>query len=152
MVTFGASAFLESAAERAPVGIDAEARPSDIAVIGIGTLLPGADTPERYWQNILAQRNAITEIPRERWDWQLYFDPDRRARDRIYAKWGGFIDEVPFDPTRFGIPPNSLRSIDPLQLLTLEVVRRALADAGYFAVAPNQRGYSPGARPDRWRE
>jgi pimeloyl-ACP methyl ester carboxylesterase len=23
-----------------------------------------------------------------------------------------------------------------------------LADAGYFAVAPNQRGYSPGARPD----
>jgi pimeloyl-ACP methyl ester carboxylesterase len=24
----------------------------------------------------------------------------------------------------------------------------ALAEAGYFAVAPNQRGYSPGARPD----
>lgn len=24
----------------------------------------------------------------------------------------------------------------------------ALADAGYFAIAPNQRGYSPGARPD----
>lgn len=24
----------------------------------------------------------------------------------------------------------------------------ALADAGYYAVAPNQRGYSPGARPD----
>jgi len=24
----------------------------------------------------------------------------------------------------------------------------ALADAGYFALAPNQRGYSPGARPD----
>ena len=25
---------------------------------------------------------------------------------------------------------------------------QALADAGYFAIAPNQRGYSPGARPD----
>ena len=24
----------------------------------------------------------------------------------------------------------------------------ALADANYFAIAPNQRGYSPGARPD----
>ena len=24
----------------------------------------------------------------------------------------------------------------------------ALAEAGYFAVAPDQRGYSPGARPD----
>src|SRR5262249_39069871 len=34
-------------------------------------------------------------------------------------------------PTRYGIPPNSLRSIDPVQLLALEVVRRALEDAGY---------------------
>jgi len=25
---------------------------------------------------------------------------------------------------------------------------RALAETGYFAVAPNQRGYSAGARPD----
>ena len=23
-----------------------------------------------------------------------------------------------------------------------------MAEAGYFAVAPNQRGYAPGARPD----
>ena len=31
---------------------------------------------------------------------------------------------------RYGIPPRSLKSIDPLQLMTLDVVRRCLADAG----------------------
>jgi acyl transferase domain-containing protein len=39
---------------------------------------------------------------------------------------------VPFDPVQYGIPPNSLRSIEPLHLLTLEVVRAAFNDAGYL--------------------
>jgi 3-oxoacyl-(acyl-carrier-protein) synthase len=106
-------------------------RPSDVAIVGIGTLLPGAQDRELYWRQIVDRVNAICEIPKSRWDWRLYFDEDRRARDRIYSKWGGFLEEVAFDPTRFGIPPNALRSIDPLQLLTLEVVRRALEDGGY---------------------
>ncbi|MFB8790594.1 MAG: beta-ketoacyl synthase N-terminal-like domain-containing protein [Potamolinea sp.] len=71
----------------------------------------------------------MTEIPQSRWDWRLFYDPDKKARDKIYSKWGGFIDDVPFDPMRFGIPPKSLKSIEPLQLLALEAVRRALEDA-----------------------
>ena len=106
--------------------------PSDIAIIGIGTLLPKAPSPEAYWHNIVHKVNAITEVPKDRFDSGLYYDSDRRKRDKIYSKWGGFLDEITFDPTRFGIPPNSLRSIDPMQLLTLEVVRRALEDAGYI--------------------
>jgi len=107
------------------------AAPSNVAIIGIGTLLPGATYPQEFWRNLLTRTSAIDEIPRSRWDWRLYFDQDRRARDRIYSKWGGFLKEVPFDPMKYGIPPNSLRSIDPIQLLALEVVRRALEDAGY---------------------
>ena len=106
-------------------------RPSDIAVIGIGTLLPDAQEPQDYWLNILNKVDSIQEIPASRWDWRLYYDADPQARDRIYSKWGGFLDDVPFDPLRFGIPPKSLKSIEPLQLLALEVVRRALEDAGY---------------------
>lgn len=113
---------------RAKYGPD---RPSDIAVIGIGTLLPNAQEPKDYWLNILNKVNSIREIPANRWDWRLYYDAEPQARDRIYSKWGGFLDDVPFDPLRFGIPPTSLKSIEPLQLLALEVVRRALDDAGY---------------------
>ncbi len=108
-------------------------QPSDIAIIGISTLLPKAENPERFWENILRQVDTITEIPSSRWDWRLYYDPDPKARDKISSKWGGFLDDVPFDPMRFGIPPKSLKSIEPLQLLSLEAVRRALEDAGLAA-------------------
>ncbi|MDB5969787.1 MAG: family NAD(P)-dependent oxidoreductase [Hydrocarboniphaga sp.] len=107
-----------------------KAAPSDIAIVGIGVLLPKAPDLESYWDNVLGKVSAITEVPRERWDWRLYYDADRTARDKIYSKWGGFLDEVMFDPTRFGIPPNSMKAIDPMQLLTLETVNRAVEDAG----------------------
>lgn len=109
---------------------EAATQPSDIAIIGIATLLPQAQHPEQFWENILEKIDAITEIPSSRWDWRLYYDSNRHARDKIYSKWGGFIDDVPFNPMRFGIPPKSLKSIEPLQLLALETVRRALDDAG----------------------
>jgi acyl transferase domain-containing protein/NAD(P)H-dependent flavin oxidoreductase YrpB (nitropropane dioxygenase family)/acyl carrier protein len=109
---------------------EAATQPSDIAIIGIATLLPQAQHPEQFWENILKKIDTITEIPSSRWDWRLYYDSNRNARDKVYSKWGGFIDDVPFDPIRFGIPPKSLKSIEPLQLLALETVRRALDDAG----------------------
>jgi len=108
-----------------------QAVPVDIAIVGVSTLLPGAHDVETYWQNILNKREVISEIPKERWDWRLYFDADRKVKDKIYMKSGGFFGEVAFDPMDFGIPPNSLRSIEPIQLLTLGVVREALRDAGY---------------------
>ncbi len=75
--------------------------------------------------------DAITEVPDDRWNWRLYYDADPKAPDRITSRWGGFVPDVPFDPLGYGMPPTSLPSIEPLHLLTLEVVRAALADAGY---------------------
>ena len=36
-----------------------------------------------------------------------------------------------FDPTRYGMPPKSIESVDPMQLMALDVARRTLEDAGY---------------------
>lgn len=119
-----------SQVELPPLIEEPPAAPSKIAVVGISTLLPQADNPAQYWHNILGKVDAISEIPSDRWDWSLYYDADRHVPDRVYSRWGGFIDDVAFDPMRFGIPPNSLASIEPMQLLALEAVRRALADAG----------------------
>jgi len=107
--------------------------PADIAIIGMACLLPRATSVAAYWQNILGKVNAIQEIPASRWDWRLYYDADRRARDRIYSQWGAFLDPIPFDPLKYGITPNSLPALEPLQLLVLEVSRQALEDAGYGA-------------------
>jgi acyl transferase domain-containing protein/NAD(P)H-dependent flavin oxidoreductase YrpB (nitropropane dioxygenase family)/NADP-dependent 3-hydroxy acid dehydrogenase YdfG len=106
--------------------------PSGVAIIGMACLLPKAPNLETYWENILHKVDAIREIPPERWDWSLYFDSDPKAKDKIYSRWGGFLDDVPFDPIQYGMPPASLRSIEPAQLLALLVVRAALEDAGYL--------------------
>lgn len=115
-------------------------RPFDVAIVGMSCLLPKAPNVRTYWDNILNKVNAVTEVPPDRWDWRKYFDPEPGVADRVRSKWGGFLDSIRFDPARYGMPPNSLASIEPLQLLTLEVVRAALADAGYEGRRlPNER-------------
>ncbi|MBV9400725.1 MAG: SDR family NAD(P)-dependent oxidoreductase, partial [Bryobacterales bacterium] len=106
---------------------------SDIAIVGLSCVFPQSNDVRQYWQNIVNKRYTVREIPKERFDSDVYFNADRRAKDKIYSRWGGFIDDVVVDPMKFGMPPSSLPSIDPLQLVTLEMVHRALWDAGYGA-------------------
>jgi acyl transferase domain-containing protein/acyl carrier protein len=122
--------------DRKIAGIDKVAaksgvRPSDIAIIGMAAVFPGAGDVEQFWSHTLQGIDAIIEVPPDRWDWRLYYDPDPKAPDKIISKWGGFVPDVTFDPLKYGMPPSSLPSIEPAQLLALEVVQRALTDAGY---------------------
>src|ERR1039457_7235658 len=106
-------------------------KPFDVAIVGMGCLLPKAPNVRAFWANILNKVDAIGDIPKARFNIDLYYDPDRKAKDKIHSRWGGFLDPVPFDPMRYGIPPAALPSIDPLQLLALVTVDQALRDAGY---------------------
>ena len=142
-VSVQGSERLGELAEPAPARLLAPRKehPCNIAIIGMACLLPKAPNLRVYWENILNKVDAITEVPEDRWDWRLYFDQDPKARDKVYSKWGGFLNDMPFDPMQYGMPPNTLPSIEPLQLLTLEVVRQALGDAGY-ANRPFAREYT----------
>ncbi|PPE75747.1 hypothetical protein C3942_02310 [Solimonas fluminis] len=126
----GSHVLLEKAAPAPSVAKPVE-KPSDVAIVGIGVVLPKANDAQEYWNNVLHKVSVIREAPESRWDWKLFFDENRKTRDKIYSRWGGFLEEIHFDPTRFGIPPRSMKSIDPMQLLTLEAASRALDDAGY---------------------
>jgi acyl transferase domain-containing protein/NAD(P)-dependent dehydrogenase (short-subunit alcohol dehydrogenase family)/acyl carrier protein len=106
-------------------------KPFDIAIVGMGCLLPKAPNVHAFWANILNKVDAIGDVPKERFNIDLYYDPDRKAKDKMHSRWGGFLDAVPFDPMRYGIPPAALPSIDPMQLLALVTVDQALRDAGY---------------------
>ncbi|MEW6426947.1 MAG: SDR family NAD(P)-dependent oxidoreductase [Thermodesulfobacteriota bacterium] len=108
-----------------------QAPPSDIAIVGMAGFFPGAGDIGQYWSNIVAKVNCIREIPADRWDWRTLFAADRQARDRIYSKWGTFLDDIVFDPLRYAMPPKMLPAVEPLHLMALEAVRHALADAGY---------------------
>lgn len=132
-VSEGCSGVLAQVDQRLPRKRTAKrvAAESDIAIVGMAGLLPGANDLRTYWQNILHRVNAIREVSEERWRPEDYFEPKRGLPDKVYSKWGGFLDDIPFDPSLYGIPPASLKSIEPVQLLALDVVRQALADAGF---------------------
>lgn len=135
-VTAGAAALLEPFLDAADVIEPAPSgNPADVAIVGIAALLPKANSALEYWENIIAKVDAIVEIPSHRWDWRLYFDADKTAKDKVYSKWGGFLDDLAFDPMKYGMPPKSIESIDPMQLMGLEVARRTLVDSGYHEKA-----------------
>ncbi len=133
-LSFASTQLVDQAFTRASASPGPEQRtpdPSDIAIIGMAAVMPGAANVSRFWSNTLGGVDAITEIPPDRWNWRLYYDADPKAPDKIISRWGGFLPDIPFDPIRYGMPPSSLPSIEPAQLIALEVVRNALADAGY---------------------
>lgn len=124
--------FLERAEAALPSrAVDDHSAPSDVAIVGMAAIVPGAGDVRTFWENTLGGVDSIVEVPADRWDWRLYYDPDPKAPDKVTSKWGGFVPDVPFDPLRYGMPPTSLPSIEPVHLLTLEAVRAALDDAGY---------------------
>jgi len=132
-VTLGALELLEDAQREraaAPTAADPSV-PLDIAIVGLGSLFPRANSVDTFWDNIVDNVDAISEVPRHRWDWRLYYDADPKAPDKVYSKWGGFLDDLVFDPTRYGMPPRSVAAVDPIQLVALEVAARTLKDAGY---------------------
>ena len=130
-VTTGAADFLAERIRVAEPVVDlAPPDPLDIAIVGISCMFAQAADLDEFWANIVAGKDAVTEIPAERWNADTYYSPDGNAGSTS-SKWGAFLPEIPFDPLRYGIPPAALRSIEPSQLLALEASRRALEDAGY---------------------
>ncbi|MFI1393450.1 SDR family NAD(P)-dependent oxidoreductase [Streptomyces sp. NPDC020681] len=133
-VTDGATRLLEERHEqlRAAAQAPEPAQPLDIAVVGMACRYPGADDLATYWSNIVAGTDSVTEVPADRWDPEVHYDADpARAGERTPSRWGGFLPAAPFDALTHGIAPASLGSIEPVQLLALDIAARALADAGY---------------------
>lgn len=111
--------------------VEATRHSEPIAIVGMSCMFPQANDVETYWQNILNKVDSIDLIPETHFNWKNYYDADPLAKDKIVSKWGGFLQDIVFDPSRYGIPPSSLESIDPMQVLILEAARTALNDAGY---------------------
>jgi acyl transferase domain-containing protein len=99
-----------------------------IAIVGTGTLVPGAVNTKDFWLNILAEKDLIKDVPETHWLVEDYYDPNSKNGDKVYCKKGAFLDDISFDPIEFGMPPNLLSTTDTVQLLSLVVARDTLAD------------------------
>ena len=104
----------------------------DIAVIGLSGRYPKSENINEFWKNLLNGENCITEIPKDRWNWEEYYDSEKGKSGKIYTKWGGFINDIDkFDPLFFRISPKDAKKLDPQERIFIETCYHAIEDAGY---------------------
>ena len=120
---------------RARLAVAESAQSGPIAIVGAGMRFPGGvRDADSFWELLESGRDAITDIPRNRWDWRQYFDRNPEARGAMYAVRGGFLEDIDcFDAEFFGIAPREAAMLDPQQRLVHEVAWHALEDAGIAA-------------------
>lgn len=102
-----------------------------IAIVGASCRFPGGIfNLDDLWQFLSNGRNAISEIPPDRWSLADFYDPNPQTPGRSHVPFGGFLSNVElFDHVFFDITPREAACLDPQQRLLLELSWEAIEDA-----------------------
>ena len=96
-----------------------------VAIIGMSGTFPESDNVVEFWNNLVAGKDCISEIPPDRWEWAAV-DAGEAVSDGSEAyRWGGILRDVAgFDCEFFGISPHEARRMDPQHrlLITLSLI------------------------------
>jgi acyl transferase domain-containing protein/SAM-dependent methyltransferase len=104
-----------------------------IAIIGIGCRFPGGvNDTESFWKLLEEGREAVSDVPPDRWNIDRFFDAEPGLPGKSIARRGGFLERIDqFDPQFFGISPREAPYVDPQHRLLLETAWEAMEDAGF---------------------
>ena len=67
---------------------------SGFAIVGYAARFPGAADAEQFWQVLREGRDAVSEVPKDRWDADEFFDPDPDAPGKVVTRRAGFVEDV----------------------------------------------------------
>ncbi|VEG46568.1 beta-ketoacyl synthase [Mycolicibacterium flavescens] len=102
-----------------------------LAVIGYAARFPGARDVDEFWEVLRDGRDAVSEVPADRWDVDEFFDQDPDAPGKIVTRRAGFIDNATgFDAPFFAVSPREARLMDPQHRLLLETAWHAVEHSG----------------------
>ena len=60
-----------------------------IAIVGISCRFPaGANSPEEYWDILMSGKDAISNMPEERWEIEKFYSSDKSEPGKLYTKKG----------------------------------------------------------------
>ncbi|WP_082973512.1 type I polyketide synthase [Mycobacterium sp. E2327] len=113
------------------------------AIVGYAARFPGAADADEFWRVLAEGRDAISEVPEDRWDVDEFFDPDPDVPGKVVTRRAGFVDDVTgFDAPFFGMSAREVRLLDPQHRLLLETAWRAVEHSGTAptALANTQTG------------
>ncbi len=101
------------------------------AVVGYAVRFPGAPDADEFWNLLTEGREAISEVPADRWDVEQFYDPEPGAPGKMVTRRAGFIDDVAgFDASFFGVSTREAVFMDPQHRLLLETAWRAVEHSG----------------------
>src|SRR6201991_216160 len=101
------------------------------AIVGYAARFPGASDTDEFWNVLREGRDAISEVPKDRWDVDEFFDPERGVPGKVVTRRAGFVDDVTgFDAPFFGMSTREVRMMDPQHRLLLETAWHAVEHAG----------------------
>jgi len=69
------------------------AETDEIAIVGMGMALPGANDPETFWRSLLERPELIGNVPSDRWDYRSFFSSDASAKDKSYQSRSVFMTD-----------------------------------------------------------
>ncbi len=104
-----------------------------IAIIGMSAIFPGSETLEKFWENLMQQRDLTGLAGAEDFgvDPQIFFNEKKGVIDRCYSLRGGYIRGFEFDPSGYRLDQDHLKKLDKLYQWALHVSKEALIDGGY---------------------
>ncbi len=101
------------------------------AIVGYAARFPGAKDADEYWTVLREGRDAISEVPKDRWDADEFFDPEPGVPGKVVTRRAGFVDDVTgFDAPFFGMSTREVRLLDPQHRLLLEMAWTAIEHSG----------------------
>ncbi|ORV60767.1 polyketide synthase [Mycobacterium europaeum] len=106
-------------------------RASGFAIVGYAVRVPGAADASEFWDVLRQGRDAVSEVPPDRWNVDEFFDPDPDAAGKIVSRRAGFVDDVVgFDAPFFGVSAREVMLMDPQHRLLLETAWQAVEHSG----------------------
>ncbi|MCL1067073.1 3-hydroxyacyl-[acyl-carrier-protein] dehydratase FabA [Shewanella olleyana] len=112
-----------------------------IAIVGLATQYPDADTPAKFWQNLLDKKDSRSTISSQKLNANpADYQGVQGESDRFYCDKGGYIQNFSFDANGYRIPAEQFSGLDDSFLWATDTARKALNDAGVDITNPQNNG------------
>ncbi|PQE14273.1 polyketide synthase protein [Rutstroemia sp. NJR-2017a BVV2] len=141
-----------------PRGVNGRMAESKIAIVGMAGRFPNSPDHEAFWKMLEQGLDVHREIPSDRFDAKLHYDPSGKGKNMSHTPFGCFIDQPGlFDPRFFNMSPREATQTDPMQRLAITTAYEAMEMSGFVrdrtpSTQAHRVGTFYGQTSDDWRE